>query len=124
MRRNQTDHPGLAVRGPEHPDWELYLDGIGLFVNVSSPRHVARRSRNVGPAFTVIAQARESFDRDGRASDKSRKAIRQRLLTYDDVPPHPGLGSFHDATSREALQFFLGDGLTLMDPTGACLNAK
>lgn len=122
LRQNEDDHPDATFPRPEESDWELWLDDVGLFLNFSSPRHKARRSRNVGSAFTVIAQARESFDRQGRATPRAREKIRRRLETYDDVPPHPSLGSFHDADSREALQFFLGDGLEPMDPTGACLR--
>lgn len=120
MRKNELDHPGVKIPEPHESAWELWLDGIGLFMNFSSPRHKARRSRNVGSSFTVIAQARESFDRQGRATPKAREMIRRRLASYDDVAPHPSLGSYHDADSREALQFFLGDGLEPMDPTGAC----
>ncbi|MGR6924603.1 YqcI/YcgG family protein [[Actinomadura] parvosata] len=119
MRANALDHPGVTFPQPHESHWELWLDDVGLFLNFSTPRHKARRSRNVGSAFTIIAQARESFDRQGRATPRARNAIRERLGTYDDVPPHPCLGSYDDPESREALQFFLGDGMTPMDPTEA-----
>lgn len=118
--RNAADHPGETFPDPRDSDWELWLAGVGLFLNFSTPRHQRRRSRSVGASFTVIAQARATFDRHGRATPRARERIRNRLTTYDAVAPHPSLGSFHDADSREALQFFLGDGLEPMDPTEGC----
>ncbi|MER7844253.1 YqcI/YcgG family protein [Kitasatospora sp. NPDC096077] len=117
MRQNALDHPDQAFPDPRDPDWQLWLDGVGLFFNFSSPRHKARRSRNVGSRFTIIAQARESFDRQGRATPRARETIRRRLAVYDDVEAHPALGSYGDPDSREALQFFLGDGLETIDVT-------
>lgn len=99
---------------PSHSLWTLDCRGVGLFLNFSSANHRARRSRNVGPVLTVIAQARESFDRKGRAEERVRARIRKRIASYDDVPPHPCLGSYGDPNNREALQYFLGD-----DPTTA-----
>lgn len=104
-------------RDPGEPAWILWLDEVGLFINFSSPRHRARRSRSVGPQFCLIAQARDSFDRFGRSSPLNRRKIRQRLSTYDSVPPHPCLGSYGDPDNLEALQFFLGDGTEPMDVT-------
>lgn len=124
MRANSADRPGEAVPEPDDSEWMLWLDGTGLFLNFSSPRHHARRSRNVGSAFTVIAQARDSFDRNGRSSPKVRTEIRRRLVAYDDVAPHPCLGNYGDPDSREALQFFLGDGIEPLDPTGALPHDK
>lgn len=123
MRADAADRPGEPRLQPADPAWTLSLAGVGLFLNFSSPAHRARRSRNVGSAFTVIAQARESFDRYGRSSDRSRTEIRRRLAAYDDVPPHPALGRYGTPEAREALQYFLGDDLTHHDPTGACLRA-
>lgn len=104
---------------PGDPEWTLMLDGVGMFLNFSSPRHRRRRSRNVGPAFTIIAQARESFDKGGRSRPSARAVIRRRVAGYDDVPPHPALGSFGTPDNREALQYFLGDDLQGHDITVA-----
>lgn len=123
MRANGEDEPGSAFPRPDSPEWMLSLEGVGLFLNFSSPAHQARRSRHVGSVFTVVAQARESFDRLGRSSDKNRAEIRRRLAEYDSVPPHPALARYGDPEAREALQYFLGDGMDRHDPTGACLHA-
>ncbi|GAB2953680.1 YqcI/YcgG family protein [Streptomyces heilongjiangensis] len=123
MRANAEDDPYSTLSQPDDPEWMLSLEGVGLFLNFSSPAYQARRSRHVGSAFTVIAQARESFDRLGRSSDKSRAEIRRRLAEYDSVPPHPALARYGDPEAREALQYFLGDDMNYYDPTGACLRA-
>lgn len=123
IRANAVDDPCSRLSQPDDPEWMLSLEGVGLFLNFSSPAHQARRSRHVGSAFTVIAQARESFDRLGRSSDKSRAEIRRRLAEYDSLPPHPALARYGDPEAREALQYFLGDDMNYYDPTGACLRA-
>jgi FPC/CPF motif-containing protein YcgG len=124
MNANTRDRPDVAFPRPHESSWTLWLEGTGLFLNFSSPMHTARRSRNVGTAFTIIAQARDAFDRHGRSSQKVRSAIRKSVAAYDDVAPHPCLGSYTNPDSREALQFFLGDSLEPYDPTGACLDAS
>jgi FPC/CPF motif-containing protein YcgG len=124
MRANAEARPGAVLPRPDDPEWMLWLEDTGLFLNFSSPRHHARRSRNVGSAFTVIAQARDSFDRLGRSSPKVRDDIRRRVSDYDDVAPHPCLGNYGDPDSREALQFFLGDGVEPLDPTGALRHGR
>jgi hypothetical protein len=120
MRATAKDCPGVDLPQPDEPEWMLWLDGTGLFVNFSSPRHLVRRSRNVGSTFTVIAQARESFDRAGRLSPMVRSEIRRRLARYDGIVAHPSLGRYGDPNSREALQFFLGDGTDSYNLAGAC----
>lgn len=120
MRANEEDRPDASYPHPTDPEWMLWLDDIGLFINFSSPAHRSRRSRNVGSAFTIIAQARESFDRQGRASVKARAEIRRRLSAYDSVPPHPSLSAYGAPENREIHQFFLGDGLQAQDLAKAC----
>ncbi len=104
-----ADWPSHAPRDPADPAWVFWFDGVGFFVNFSSPRHERRHSRNVGPWFTVVAQAREVFDRPDRGGPRARSVIRRRLEEFDDVPAHPALGSFGDEANRESDQFFLGD---------------
>lgn len=116
-----TEPPRRSPSGcpvsPQDAEWMLSLDGLGLFLNFSSPRHRRRRSRNVGPAFTIIVQSRESFDLAGRARPSARDLIRRRVTAYDEVVPHPALGAYGDPDNREALQYFLGDDLELHDIT-------
>ena len=119
VRAEECLNHGPESLPPSDATWSLKVDGVEIFVNFSSPNHLARNSRNVGPAFTVIAQARASFDHGGRAGPAAREQIRRRLTAYDDVQPHPCLGRFGDPGNREALQYFLGDGLTAHDVSEA-----
>jgi uncharacterized protein len=120
MQANERSGANGSPSEPRDPSWSLALGGTALFVNFSSPNHRSRRSRNVGSAFTVIAQARASFDRLNRSSQRARAEIRARLTSYDRVAPHPALGTYGDAANREAWQYFLGDTTAVYDPTGGC----
>ncbi|HST46394.1 YqcI/YcgG family protein [Jatrophihabitans sp.] len=115
IRAEESRNHGPEVLDPSDPSWSLKIDGVEMFVNFSSPNHVVRTSRNVGPAFTVIAQARASFDRGGRAGLAAREEIRRRLAAYDGVQAHPCLGRYGAPGNREALQYFLGDGTAAHD---------
>lgn len=120
MAAEEQARPAGAPRLPDDPAWELRLDGVGLFLNFSTPRHLARRSRNVGDCFTIVAQERRSFERHNRGASAVRARIRRRLAAYDDVPPHPSLGAFGHPDNREILQYFLGEGMQPLDPSGGC----
>jgi FPC/CPF motif-containing protein YcgG len=94
---------------PEDPRWTFWFDGVDFFFNFSTPSHVLRRSRNLGPCFTIVTQSRSSFDLLGASSARSRALIRQRIAHYDAIPPHPALGEFGSPGNRELMQYFLGD---------------
>ncbi|WP_020391210.1 YqcI/YcgG family protein [Kribbella catacumbae] len=101
--------PADAPTDPDHPDWNFWFAGVGFFFNFSSPHHVRRNSRNLGPVLTVVAQARATFDAPDRGGLKARTAIRRRIQEFDDVRVHQALGSFGSAENREIDQYFLGD---------------
>jgi FPC/CPF motif-containing protein YcgG len=115
LRAKERLNHGPESLAASDAKWSLMVDGVEIFVNFSSPNHVARNSRNVGPAFTIIAQPRAAFDHRGRAGSAAREEIRQRLWAYDDVQPHPCLGTYGAPGNREALQYFLGDGISAHD---------
>jgi hypothetical protein len=99
--------PADAPTDPSDAGWVFWFDGVDLFINISTPGHTLRRSRNLGPAFTLVLQSRSSFDTV--STPRVRELIRARLATYDQLPPHPELGSYGDPNNREARQYFLGD---------------
>jgi len=115
IRAEECRRHGPESLGPADPSWSLKVDGVEIFLNFSSPNHVLRTSRNLGPAFTVVAQPRASFDHGGRAGPAAREEIRRRLSAYDGVEPHPCLGRYGAPGNREALQYFLGDGTAAHD---------
>jgi FPC/CPF motif-containing protein YcgG len=89
--------PEEVSSDPESPFWSMCFDGVQIFVNMSAPAHIVRRSRNLGAAFTFIINPRERFDivaGDNPRGRNIRTQIRNRILTYDHQPCSPLLGSF------------------------------
>jgi len=97
---------------PDHPLWSFCFAGSALFVNISSPAHQMRLSRNLGSALTLIIQPREGFDvvaPDTSKGRRTRAMIRQRLAEFDQVPPYPELGFYQDPRNREWKQYGIPD---------------
>ncbi len=104
--------PGVPT-DPDHPLWSFCLGGLPLFVNISSPAHRQRQSRNLGSALTLIIQLREGFDLvapDTPAGRRVRKTIRNRIEAFDDTPIYPELGYYKDPQNREWKQYGIPDG--------------
>lgn len=99
--------PSGAPVDPVDPDWNFWYCGVDFFINVSTPKHVARRSRNLGDLFTFVIQSRASFDNIPGHKGKIQDRIRSRIRKFDDLPPSPSLGTH--GISPELPQFFLGD---------------
>ncbi|MDQ2090894.1 YqcI/YcgG family protein [Marimonas arenosa] len=89
--------PEDVARDPEEAFWSMCFDGMQLFVNMSAPAHVKRRSRNLGQHFLFIVNPRERFDVvAGETPDgaRVRGVIRSRAEAYDGMPHAPVLGKF------------------------------
>lgn len=104
-----SEWPKGHTMNTSDPSWTLWINGVSFFLNVSTPHHVLRRSRNVGSAFTVVAQARHVFDSGAARNPSVRARIRSRISVYDAVPVHPALKAYGDPENREIDQYFLGD---------------
>ena len=104
--------PGVST-DPDHPLWSFCLAGSPLFVNISSPAHRQRQSRNLGSALTLIIQLREGFDLvapDTPAGRRVRGTIRDRLAAFDELPVYSELGYYKDPRNREWKQYGIPDG--------------
>jgi FPC/CPF motif-containing protein YcgG len=104
--------PGVAT-DPDHPLWSFCLGGAPLFVNISSPAHQQRQSRNLGSALTLVIQLRESFDLvapDTPTGRRVRRMIRERVEAFDQVPTYAELGYYQDPRNREWKQYGIPDG--------------
>lgn len=103
--------PEEVAPDPNAAFWALCFDGMQLFVNMSSPAHVRRKSRNLGRHFILVINPRERFDivagpdPDGR---RVRSVIRSRCESYDGMPHAPELGSYQ-AGEIEWVQYGLGE---------------
>ncbi len=113
--------PAAAHCDPSDPLWMFTFDGEGYFVFTASPTYANRRSRNLGPSFTVVFQPRNVFvgiEGDTAAGVKVRKTIRGRLDRWDALPPHCELKDFGDPTGNEWKQAVLPDDESPV--TGRC----
>jgi FPC/CPF motif-containing protein YcgG len=98
---------------PDHPLWSFCLAGLPLFVNISSPAHLKRKSRNLGSALTLVIQLREGFDLiapDTPTGRRVREMIRDRIAAFDQLPTYSELGYFKDPRNREWKQYGIPDG--------------
>lgn len=93
------------------PYWEFSFNGEPIFVVCNTPAHVERRSRK-SSTFLITFQPRwvfEGLEGHTPKGQKARTVVRERLVKYDVVPPHPSLGSYGDEQNHEWKQYFLHD---------------
>lgn len=96
-------------------DWAFPIAGVPMFVNVSCPAFHLRRSRNLGPALTLVMQPRAPFDKiagNTKAGRATRSSIRKRLSQYDQIEASPALGTYGDPGARESDQYCFRDDNT------------
>jgi len=111
------DHDPQEERNGEHLDpddplWAFPFAGDRFFVVGAAPSYAARRSRNLGTGMVMLFQPRDVFD--DAVSGKplghaARQFVRDRLLRWDGIAPHPELGVYGDPATREWKQYFLPD---------------
>ncbi|MEU3777869.1 YqcI/YcgG family protein [Streptomyces sp. NPDC032472] len=91
--------------------WEFCFAGMKLFIAANAPAYEFRDSRHFD-YFSIAFQPRFVFDditEDTPAGKNGRKLIRERLHSYDKIPPTPVLGDFGTPGIREWHQYFLED---------------
>nr|WP_315463304.1 YqcI/YcgG family protein [uncultured Rhodoferax sp.] len=84
-------------KDPGDPTWTMCFKGVEIFVNVSHPAHVQRRSRNLCDSLVFVLNPRRVFDVAAPANTQGiriSEKIRSNLTIYDDVSPSPLLGSY------------------------------
>lgn len=114
--------PRECPRDPQDPKWEWCFAGEPWFTFMCSPAYQVRRSRNVGPCLTVMFQTRRIFE--GLAGNTepgkiAKRNVRDRLAEYEELPPHPHLGSAEGQCDHKWRQYFLPDDLTVF-PADSC----
>lgn len=97
---------------PDNPHWSFCLHGMPIFVNISTPANIARKSRNLGGSLVLVMQPRDGFDviaGDNPHGREVRQNIRNKLAIYDSVEPFSGLGHYGDPQHREWIEYGLGE---------------
>ncbi len=109
---DETEWPSSIPEDPHDPNWEFCFNGEPYFAFCATPAHKLRKSRYQS-CFFIAFQPRWVFKEiNGRTpfGQKIKKAIRQRLAAYDDdIPIHPDLKWYGDASNHEWKQYFLSD---------------
>lgn len=96
-RRDPAPWPVEIPISPEDPDWSMCFAGTPIFVNMSTPAHQQRHSRNLGEHLAFVVNPRERFDTLAGPTPRGRRAravIRQRVDIYDDLPHSGDLGTY------------------------------
>jgi FPC/CPF motif-containing protein YcgG len=89
--------PEHISKNPSDESWTMCFHGCEIFVNVSHPAHVKRRSRNMGNGLVFVLNPRKIFDvaaPDNRQGASLAAKIRANIAVYDDISHSPLLGSY------------------------------
>lgn len=93
----------------ENPTFSMCFSGMPLFINMSSPAHKIRRSRNLGEYFMFVINPRERFDvvaGNNAVGRATRTNIRSRIHQYDGVS-HARQLSTYGSEGKEWWQYGL-----------------
>ena len=108
---DKEEWPEHIPKDPHDPKWEFCFNGEPYFAFCATPAHVVRQSRHF-PCFLIAFQPRWVFDEinsETTFGQKLKKAIRQRLVSYDGIPAHPALKWYGQQDNYEWEQYFLSD---------------
>ncbi|MGL4745272.1 MAG: YqcI/YcgG family protein [Dermatophilaceae bacterium] len=110
-RRDPAPWPPSVPTRPDHAGWSLCFAGVPIFVNMSTPAHKHRRSRNLGRNLAFVVNPRERFDVLAGPTPRGHRAravIRKRVDAYDDLR-HSGDLGFYGSGSLEWHQYEIQD---------------
>lgn len=117
---DEEDWSGTIPSDPEKQFWTMCFNGVQLFVNVSHPNNIRRKSRNLCDTLVLVINPRERFDVFAGSSREGymiRSRIRDNVDIYDNLPRSPLLGHYQDG-DLEWPQYMLPDDNT--SPALAC----
>ncbi|MEJ2633119.1 MAG: YqcI/YcgG family protein [Acidihalobacter sp.] len=112
---HNLDEEPWPEKTPKNPDdslWSFAFNGMQLFVNISTPMHITRVSRNFGPNLALVINPRENFDYvagNTPAGNKVRQKIRERLRDYDGIEVCRNLGTYGVESNLEWKQYAIPD---------------
>ncbi len=96
---------------PASPYWSMCYRSVQIFINVSHPAHVNRRSRNLCDTLVLVINPRERFDLVAGNNSKGnaiRQQIRANVDVYDTIQRSPLLDHYHSG-GLEWPQYMLPD---------------
>jgi hypothetical protein len=102
--------PESVPHDPSDAHWAFSFADTPLFLVARAPFYDRRRSRYTPHGLEITVQPRWVFDglgADTERGQQAREVIRDRLGSYDEVPPHPDIGAYGDSSSREWQQYFV-----------------
>lgn len=103
--------PDDIAQDPHDHTWEFCFNGEPYFAFCATPAHHDRKSRHF-PYLLLAFQPRWVFDEINSSTvfgQKLKKVIRNRLLKYDDIEPHPSLKWYGQEDNYEWKQYYLSD---------------
>lgn len=90
----------------DSPQFAFCYGGDAWFVNISAPSHNKRQSRNLGSAIVLAMQplnASNLYFNTKIDKIKTQEVIRNRVLQYDGMETHEGLGPLIDSAPPRPL---------------------
>ncbi|WP_082233109.1 YqcI/YcgG family protein [Halobacillus massiliensis] len=108
---DEMDWPARLPKDPHNNGWEFCFHGEPYFMYCGTPSHTKRDSRYF-PYFMLAITPRwvlKEFYLNEKHAGKIKNKIRQRLVTYDSIEPHPELKKYGDEDNYEWRQYFIRD---------------
>nr|CTQ90757.1 hypothetical protein [Kibdelosporangium sp. MJ126-NF4] len=118
--------PENRTRDEKDPQWQWCFAGEPWFVFAGSPAYRARRSRDLGPCLTLVFQVRRVFEGlsgSTPAGQAAKAQVRDGLLRYDTVEPHPHLGDPLHSSVFKWRQYVLPDDQRILPEQGCPFTA-
>ena len=101
--------PAHIPQTPHNRYWEFCFNGEPYFIYCATPEHKLRKSRSF-PVMMLAITPRwvlNHFHTSNPHADKIKAQIRERLITYDQTPPHPDLKWYGHQDNLEWKQYFI-----------------
>lgn len=108
--------PEHIPKNPHNRYWEFCFNEEPYFIYCATPEHKLRKSRSF-PVLMLAITPRwvlHHFHSSHPHADKIKAQIRERLLTYDQTPPHPDLKWYGHQDNLEWKQYFIRDDQTTL----------
>ena len=113
---DEKSWPEPIPKNPHHRYWEFCFNEEPYFIYCATPEHKLRKSRSF-PVLMLAITPRwvlHRFHSTNPHADKIKTNIRERLLAYDQIPPHPDLKWYGLEDNLEWKQYFIRDDQTTL----------